>query len=136
MSRAVGVGGILAVLVGVLVFARLNGGEVATVHLGFLTLRDVPITFVLFGGLVLGMLVMLLAGLHADLKVRRLLRQRMVEEERNRLEIRHAPTGASPAPGDRPVPERPAGGGPLEGAESAVQAEPERDPPESGEERA
>lgn len=84
MNRLYGILGILAILVGVMFFARLNGGESATVHLGVATLHEVPVTFILFGGLVLGMLVMLLAGLHADLKVRRLLRERLAQEERAR----------------------------------------------------
>lgn len=88
MSRLPGVLGIVAVLLAVMVFARLNGGEVATVNVGVATFQNVPITFVLFAGLVLGMLVMLLAGLHADLKVRRLLRERLAEEERGRPERR------------------------------------------------
>lgn len=96
MSRFLGVLGILVILVGVMVFARLNGAESATVELGVATFQDVPITFVLFAGLILGMVVMLLAGLHADLKVRRLLRQRLADDEAAR-----AGRGAS---AERPVP--------------------------------
>ena len=63
-------------------FARWNSGELVTLDLGFRTFFRVPLTFVAFGSLILGMLVMLLAGLHADLRVRRFLRQRLAEESR------------------------------------------------------
>lgn len=113
MSRVAGVGGILGILVVVMVFARLNGGETATVDLGVVTFRSVPITFILFGGLVLGMLVMLLAGLHADLKVRRLLRERLADEERDRPDRRDV---VGPSAGD--------------GAEGAASPTEEREPQE------
>lgn len=54
-------------------FAASNAGRVVTIDLGVITLFRVPITFVAFGGMVVGMSVVLLAGINADLKVRRLL---------------------------------------------------------------
>ena len=41
-----------------------------------------PVTFVAFGGMVVGMGVVLVAGINADLKVRRLLRERHLEDSR------------------------------------------------------
>lgn len=82
MTRIAGAAGVLAVLALVMFFARWNGGEFVTLNLGFRTFYRVPITFVAFGSLILGMLVMLLAGLHADLRVRRFLRERLEEEDR------------------------------------------------------
>lgn len=82
MSRLAGAAAVVAVLVLVMFFARWNSGELVTLDLGFRTFFRVPLTFVAFGSLILGMLVMLLAGLHADLRVRRFLRQRLAEESR------------------------------------------------------
>lgn len=82
MSRLAGAAGVFAVLVLVMLFARWNGGELVTLNLGFRTFYRVPLTFVAFGSLILGMVVMLLAGLHADLRVRRFLRERLEEEDR------------------------------------------------------
>lgn len=55
-------------------FAVENAGREVTIGLGLFTLRDVPVTFVAFGGMVVGMAVILAAGVNADLKVRELLR--------------------------------------------------------------
>jgi len=63
-------------------FAALNAGQRVTLRLGFLTLYRVPLTAVAFGALILGMLVMLLASIHSDLKVRRILTERLAEETR------------------------------------------------------
>lgn len=54
-------------------FAKANAGRRATIDLGLVTLHDVPVTFVAFGGVVAGMAAMLAAGMAADLKTRRLL---------------------------------------------------------------
>lgn len=88
MSRVAGALGVLVVLALVMSFARFNGAERVTLDLGFYTFYRVPLTYVAFGGLFIGMLVMLLAGLHSDLKVRRFLRERLEEEDREeRLRI-------------------------------------------------
>lgn len=81
MNRIVGTLGIVAVLVLSMGFAALNGGQRVTLRLGFTTLYRVPLTAVAFGALILGMVAMLLAGIHSDLKVRKLLRERLVEED-------------------------------------------------------
>lgn len=69
-----------------MLFARWNGGERVTLDLGVWTFYRVPLTYVAFASLFLGMLVMLLAGLHADLRVRRFLRERLEEEDRQERE--------------------------------------------------
>ena len=76
-----------AVMVLGVLFAVGNGGRMVSINLGLFTLSRVPVTFVAFGGMVVGMGVVLLAGLNADLKVRRLLRER---EERDSLAERSA----------------------------------------------
>lgn len=68
----IGLGGVLLLGVG---FAAANAGRLVTIDLGLTTLYRVPVTFVAFGGMVVGMGVMLLAGINADLKVRELLRR-------------------------------------------------------------
>ncbi len=80
MSRLMGL--ISAVLVALMAmgFAALNAGHRATVNLGFLTLYRVPVTLVAFGGLLVGMLVIFVTGIHGDLKVRRILRDRLARE--------------------------------------------------------
>jgi len=62
-------------------FAALNGGQRVTLRLGFATIYQIPLTVVAFGALILGMLVMLVAGIHSDLKVRRILRDRLAAED-------------------------------------------------------
>lgn len=76
MSRLAGISAIVVVLASVLLFARWNGSERMTLDLGLWTFYRVPMTWVVFASFLLGMLVMLLAGLHADLRVRRFLRSR------------------------------------------------------------
>ncbi len=63
-------------------FAIGNAGREVAVNLGFITLYRVPVTFVAFGGMVVGMGVVLAVGINADLKVRRLLRERHLEDQR------------------------------------------------------
>ena len=63
-------------------FAVLNGGQRVTLRLGLATFYRVPLTAIAFGALIMGMLVMLFAGVHSDLKVRRILRERLAEEDR------------------------------------------------------
>jgi uncharacterized integral membrane protein len=82
VSRLAGAAGVFLVLSMVMFFARWNGGERVTLNLGFHTFYRIPLTYVAFGGLFVGMLVMLAAGLHSDLKVRRFLRERLAEEAR------------------------------------------------------
>lgn len=82
MSRFAGPVGVLVVLVISMAFAALNGGQRVTLRLGVVTLYGVPVTAVAFGTLILGMVVMLVAGINSDLKVRRILRERLAEEDR------------------------------------------------------
>ncbi len=82
MSRVTGAVVVLVVLMMVMLFARANGGEQVTLNLGFGTFYGVSLPYVAFGSLFIGMLVMLLAGIHADLRVRRFLRERLAHEDR------------------------------------------------------
>lgn len=81
MSRILGVAAMLAALVLALGFASLNSGQRVTLRLGFTTVYGVPLTALAFGSLLVGMLVMLVAGIHSDLKVRRILRARLQAED-------------------------------------------------------
>jgi uncharacterized integral membrane protein len=81
VSRWAGALWILIVLSLALGFASLNGGQRIILRLGFVTLYGVPLTVVAFGGLVTGMVIMLVAGVHSDLKVRRILRARLAQED-------------------------------------------------------
>ncbi len=67
-------------------FASLSSCHRVTLRLGFVTLLGVPLTVVVFGAVILGMVVMLGAGVQSDLKVRRILRARLVEEDREERE--------------------------------------------------
>ena len=80
MSRFLGVLSVLAVVVLAMGFAAANAGHRVTLHLGLFTLYRVPVTLVAFSGLLVGMLVMFAVGVHSDLKVRRILRERLAEE--------------------------------------------------------
>jgi len=62
-------------------FASLNSGQRVTLRLGFATFYGVPLTVVAFGSLLVGMLVMLVAGIRSDLKVRGILRARLQAED-------------------------------------------------------
>ncbi len=95
MNRLTGLVGVLLVLFTSMGFAALNGGQRVTLRLGIATLYRVPLTAVAFGGLILGMVVMLVAGIHSDLRVRRILRERLAkegEEERARIFIDRSQT--------------------------------------------
>lgn len=95
MNRLAGIAGVLLVLVTSMGFAALNGGQRVTIRLGVATLYRVPLTVVAFGGLILGMVVMLIAGIHSDLRVRRILRERLAEEgeaERARIFVDQSQT--------------------------------------------
>lgn len=82
MKRLPGAAGILLVVALAVGFATLNGYQRVTLRLGFATFYGVPLTVVAFGGLLTGMVIMLVAGIHSDLKVRRILRNRLAEEGR------------------------------------------------------
>ena len=82
MSRLVGIMTVLLVLLMATGFAAANAGHRVTLSLGFFTLHQVPVTLVAFSGLFVGMLVMFATGIHSDLKVRRILRERLAEESR------------------------------------------------------
>lgn len=81
MSRWAGWIALVAVMAAGALFALGNAGRVVSLNLGLFTLSRVPVTFVAFGGMVVGMGVVLAAGVHADLKVRRLLRERGERDE-------------------------------------------------------
>ena len=74
--------GIVAVLLASMTFAGLNGGQRVTLRLGLATFYQVPLSVVAFGALILGMVVMLVVGIASDLRVRRILRDRLAEEDR------------------------------------------------------
>ncbi|MBT8461048.1 MAG: hypothetical protein KJO44_00895 [Gemmatimonadetes bacterium] len=57
------------------VFAVQNGAVHVPLHLGIVRLRSVSLPVVVFTAIVVGMLMVLLAGLRADLKTRRMLRR-------------------------------------------------------------
>jgi uncharacterized integral membrane protein len=82
MIRFIGPLGVLSVLVVSILFAALNGAQRVTLNLGVMVLYGVPLTLVAFTGLFLGMVVMLVAGVRSDLKVRSVLRQRLEDEDR------------------------------------------------------
>ncbi len=56
-------------------FAVQNGGIHVPIHLGIVTVRSVSLPVVVFTSVIVGMLMVLLAGLRADLKTRRMLRR-------------------------------------------------------------
>ena len=80
MRRFYGLAGLAVVILAGVAFARGNAGREVAINLGIVTLDSVPVTFVAFGGMVVGMAVVLVAGINADLKVRRLLRERHMKE--------------------------------------------------------
>jgi uncharacterized integral membrane protein len=81
MTRFIGPLGVVSVLVVSIGFAALNPQRV-TVNLGVKVLFGVPLMLVGFTGLFMGMVVMLVAGVRSDLKVRAVLRQRLEAEDR------------------------------------------------------
>ena len=82
MSRYWGIVAALFVVFLATAFAAANVGHRATLSLGLFTLYRVPVSLVAFSGLLVGMLVMFATGVHSDLKVRRILRERLAEESR------------------------------------------------------
>lgn len=83
MTRLLGPFAVLLVLILSAAFASANAAQRVTVDLGFFVLYRVPVTAVAFGGLFTGMVVMLVAGINSDLKVRGILRRRLEEEDRD-----------------------------------------------------
>ena len=81
MSRIIRAIGILLVVGLGWLFGSVNGSETVTLKLGVITLYDVPITAVAFFGLLAGMVIMLVVSIHNDLRVRRILRDRLTEED-------------------------------------------------------
>jgi len=65
-----------------MVFEALNQGRWVDLDFGFVTLYRVPVAWVALGGLLVGMLLMLAVGIRSDLKVRRILRERLRAEDR------------------------------------------------------
>lgn len=89
MGRAGTVALAVAVLLVVMLFTRGNGSERVNLELGIVFFDAVPLAYVVLGSFFVGMLVMMVAGIHTDLRVRRLLRDRLEEEdllERARLD--------------------------------------------------
>jgi uncharacterized integral membrane protein len=82
LSRWLALAGIAAFVGLVIWFTAHNGDQRITLDLGFIRFYRFPVTMVAFAALLLGMLVMLLAGLHTDLRVRKILRDRLIEEAR------------------------------------------------------
>jgi len=80
MTRWAGVLGGAAILLLSMAFAALNGGQRVTIRLGFATFYQVSLPTLLLGSFILGMLAMLVAGIASDLRVRRILRERLAEE--------------------------------------------------------
>jgi len=62
-------------------FASLNGGQRVTLNLGFVAFYGVSLTVIAFMSVLVGMLVMLVAGIQSDLKVRDILRARLEAED-------------------------------------------------------
>jgi len=81
VSKLVGGAGVIAALALAMGFASLNSGQRVTLRLGFITLYGVPLTVVAFGSVLAGMVVMLVAGVRSDLKVRSILRARLEAED-------------------------------------------------------
>ena len=82
MTRFIGPLGVVSVLVVSILFAALNGAQQVTLNLGMFVFYDVSLTWVGFTGLFMGMVVMLVAGVRSDRKVRAVLRQRLEAEDR------------------------------------------------------
>ncbi|MGE0159080.1 MAG: hypothetical protein AB7T31_06665 [Gemmatimonadales bacterium] len=81
MNKVLGGAGVIAALALAMGFASLNTGQRVTLRLGLITLYGVPLTVVAFGSVLAGMLVMLVAGVRSDLKVRSILRARLEAED-------------------------------------------------------
>jgi uncharacterized integral membrane protein len=82
LSRLLGGAGTVALLALCLRFAYLNSGQRVTLRTDLVTLYSLPLTVVVFGSVIVGMVVMLVAGIRSDLKVRKVLRARLAAEDR------------------------------------------------------
>jgi uncharacterized integral membrane protein len=82
VSRLLGGLGVLVVAGLAMGFASLNSGQRVTLRLGIVTLYGIPLTVIAFTSVIAGMVVMLVAGVRSDLKVRSILRARLAEEAR------------------------------------------------------
>lgn len=125
MSRFAGPAAMVVVLAFVLLFTRWNGGERMTLDLGVHVFYRVPTTWVIFAAFLLGMTVMLLTGIHADLKVRRYLRERLARRDEEREEppaVDRLQQDLFAAPATVPPP--PLRPGPPVQSDPPVQAEP------------
>lgn len=80
MNRWARITAIAALVVLAALFAGAHRGQLVTLRLGVLTLYRLPLSIAVFGSFLAGMLVMFAAGLQADLRVRRILRERLREE--------------------------------------------------------
>lgn len=87
MSRILGIAAVVLVVLLAMAFAAANAGSWVTLDLGVVTFYRTPVTVVAFGGLFVGMLVMFVAGIHTDLKVRGILRDRLAEESRREQDL-------------------------------------------------
>ena len=56
-------------------FAWLNAGERVTLRFGLFTLRSIPVSAVVFAAIFVGMAMLFLAGLRADLRTRRMIQR-------------------------------------------------------------
>lgn len=63
-------------------FAYFNAGERVSIHFGLFVLFRVPLVSAVFVAFLLGMTTMFLFSLRHDLRVRRLLREYRIQEER------------------------------------------------------
>lgn len=118
MNRLGSVVAIVVILTLSMGFAALNAGQQVTLRLGFTTLYSVSLSSVIFATLILGMVVMLLVGLRSDLKVRRILLERLEQEDRDeraRIFVDQAQTSLFDLPSQEPVdePEPELGPGPA-----------------------
>lgn len=86
MSRFLSGLGVVALIALSLGFAFLNSSQRVTLRLGVVTLYGVPLTAVAFASVIAGMIVMLIAGVRSDLKVRKVLRARLAAEDREERE--------------------------------------------------
>jgi uncharacterized integral membrane protein len=133
-SRLLGSLAVIVVVLLAMAFAAANSGHRVTLELGLFTLYRAPVTLVAFSGLFMGMLIMFVAGIHSDLKVRRILRERLAEEtreakewiDRNQQDLFAQNPDPDPAAGSarEAVPDRAAYGAPVRGPETPRQVKP------------